>query len=94
MKAIFDDDIVDNEVDDLNINNEDILHLNDGGDLNRNIGEKHGQENQHNHFGGPILEKHQPEHHLEGHNERKTLRKKVTKLLNLLETVISSKTTN
>ena len=60
MRPTFDVDIDNDEVNDLNINNEDILHLNDGSDLNRNIEDEHEQDNQHNHFGGPIFEEHQP----------------------------------
>ena len=69
MKATFDDNIDDNEVDDLNINNKDILHLNDGGNLSCNIGVQQEQEDQHNHFGGPVVDKHQQNHHFKGHNE-------------------------
>ena len=57
-KITFNGNVDDDEIKDLNIDNEDILHLNDGGDLSRNIGVQHEQEDQHNHFGGPIIDKH------------------------------------
>ena len=69
VRPTFDVDIDDNEVDDLNINNEDILHLNDWGDLNHNIEDEHEQENQHNHFGGPIFEEHQPNNPIAEHDK-------------------------
>ena len=50
VRPTFNVDINNDEVDDLNINNEDILHLNDWGDLNHNIEDEHEQENQNNHF--------------------------------------------
>ena len=72
VRLTFDVDIDDDEVDDLNINNEDILHLNDGGDLSCNIKDKHKQDNQHNHFGGPIFEEHQPNDPVAEHEKRTT----------------------
>ena len=66
-------DIDDDEVDDLNIDNKDILHLNDGGDLNCNIEDEHEQGNQHNHFGGPIFEKHQPYNPIAEHDENNNI---------------------
>ena len=63
-KVTFDDHVDENEVKDLNIDNKDILHLYDGGDLSCNIGVQHKQEDQHNHFGGPVIDKHQPNQHL------------------------------
>ena len=58
-KITFDNHIDDNEVEDLNIDNKDIRHLNDGDYLSCNIGVQHEQEVQHNHSGGPIVDKHQ-----------------------------------
>ena len=49
----FDNNVDDTEVQDLNIENEDILHLYDGSDLSCNVGIQHKKEDQHNHFGGP-----------------------------------------
>ena len=68
-KITFDNHIDDNEVKDLNIDNKDILHLYDGGDLSRNIDVQHEQEDQHNHFGGSVVDKNQPNQHLEGHDK-------------------------
>ena len=62
VRPTFDVDIDDNEVDDLKINN-------NGSDLNRNIEDIHEQENQHNHFGGPIFEEHQPNNPIAEHDE-------------------------
>ena len=67
VRPTFDIDIDDDEVNDLNIDNEDILHLNDGSDLNRNI--EHKQENQQNHFGGAIAEEHEPNDPVEEHDK-------------------------
>ena len=55
-KITFDNHVDGSEVQDLNIENEDILHLYDGGDLSRNIGVQHKQKDQHNHFGGPVVD--------------------------------------
>ena len=66
-KITFDDHVDGSEVQDLNIDNKDILHLYDGGDLSCNIGVQHKQEDQHNHFGGPVADKHKPDKHLEDH---------------------------
>ena len=89
MKATFDNGIDNdndnNEVEDLNINNEDILHLNDGGNLNCNIEDEHEQENQHNYFGGPILEVHQPNHHLGGHNKNNNINEEGDEVEELIE---------
>ena len=63
-KTTFDDHIDDDEVKDLNIDNKDIPYVNDGGDLSRNIGVQHKHEGQYNHFCGPVVDKHQPNHHL------------------------------
>ena len=49
----FDDHVDENEAQDLNIDNKD-----DSGDLSCNIGVQHEQEDQHNHFGGPVVDKH------------------------------------
>ena len=63
----FDDDVNDTEVQDLNIKNEDILHLHDGSDLSRNVGMQHNNEDQHNHFGGPAMNEDNQEEQLEDH---------------------------
>ena len=65
----FDDHVDGSEVQDLNIDNEEILHLYDGRDLSRNIEFQHKQEDQHNHIGGPIVDKYRPDEHLEDHVE-------------------------
>ena len=70
QKITFDNHVDGTEVQDLNIANEDILHLYDGSDLSRNIGVQHDDEDQHNHFGGPAAIKDDPEQHLEDHVER------------------------
>ena len=67
QKITFDDDVDDTKVQDLNIANEDILHLYDGSDLSCNIGVQHDQEDQHNHFGGPAANKDDPDKQLEDH---------------------------
>ena len=66
-KITFNDHVDGSEVQDLNIDNKDILHLYYGGDLSCNIGVQHEQEDQHNHFGGPIVDKHELDKHLEDH---------------------------
>ena len=76
-KITFNDHVDDDEVKDLNIDNKYILHLNDGGDLSRIIGVQHKQEDQHNHFGAPVVDKHQPTQHLEGHNKGNNIDKEV-----------------
>ena len=50
---------------DLNIENEDILHLHDGSDLSCNVGIQHDNEDQHNHFGGLAVNEDDPEEQLE-----------------------------
>ena len=60
-KTMFNDHVDGTEVQDLNINNEDILHLYDGSDLSCNIGVQQEQEDQHNHFVGHVADKHKPE---------------------------------
>ena len=42
---------------DLNIANEDTIHLYNGSDISCNIGVQHDQEDQHNHFGGPAMKR-------------------------------------
>ena len=69
QKITFDDHVDGSEVQDLNIDNKDILHLYDDGDLSRNIGVQHEQEDQHNHFGGPVVDEHQLDKHLEDHDK-------------------------
>ena len=86
-KITFDNHVDDNEVKDLNIDNKDILHLNDGGDRSRNIGVQHEQEDQHNHFGGTTVDKHQPNHHLEGHNKGNDINKEVDEVADVVEKV-------
>ena len=66
---MFGDDVDDTEVQDLNIANEDILHLYNGSDLRRNIGVQHNQEDQHNHFGGPAVNEDYRDKQLEDHVE-------------------------
>lgn len=61
QKITFDDDVDDTEVQDLNIENIDILLFYDGSDLRRNVGIQHDNEDQHNHFGGPIVNEDNPE---------------------------------
>ena len=68
------------EIKDINIDNKDIRHLNNGGNLSWNIGVQHEQEHQNNHFGGPVVDKHQPSHHLEGHNEGNHIDEEVDKV--------------
>ena len=58
---MFDDHVDNSEVQDLNIANEDILHLYDGSDLSRNVGIQHNNEDQHNHFGGPAVNEEDPD---------------------------------
>ena len=70
---VFDDVVDDTEVQDLNIENEDILHLHDGSDLSCNVGIQHNNEDQHNHFGGPAVNKDYPEEQLEDHVEDNNL---------------------
>ena len=53
------------EAQDLHITNEDILHLNDGSDLSCNISFQHENEDQHNHFGGPAVNKEDPDGEVE-----------------------------
>ena len=86
-KITFDNHVNDNEVEDLNIDNKDILYLNDGGDLSCNIGVQHKQEDQHNHCGGLVVDKHQPNHHLEGHNEGNDIDKEVDEVAEIVEEV-------
>ena len=84
-KITFDKHVDDNKVKNLNIDNKDILHLNNGEDLSHNIGVQHEQEGQHNHFGGPVVNKHQPNHHLEGHNEGNNIDKEVDEVAEVVE---------
>ena len=84
---MFDDHVDDNEVEDLNIDNKDTLHLNDGNNLSRNIGVQHKQEDPHNHFGGPVVDKYQPNQHLEGHNKGNNIDKEVDKVAQVVEEV-------
>ena len=63
-KITFDNHVDDNDANDLNIDNKVILHLNDGGGLICNIGVQHKQEDQLDHFGGPIIDRYQPSQHL------------------------------
>ena len=65
QKLTFDNDVDDTEVQDLNIANEDILHLYDGSDLSHNVGVQHNDEDQHNHFGGPAVNEDDPDEQLE-----------------------------
>ena len=48
-----------------------------GGDLSCNIGVQHEQEIQHNHFGGPVADEHEPDKHLEDHVEGDNVNKEV-----------------
>ena len=64
---MLDDDVDDTKVQDLNIANEDILHLYNGSDLSYNVGIQHDNEDQHNHFGGPAVNEEDPEEELEDH---------------------------
>ena len=66
---MFDDDVDNTKIQDLNITNEDILHLYNGLDLSRNVGIQHDNEDQHNHFGGPAVNKEDPEEELEDQAE-------------------------
>ena len=68
-KITFDNHVDGSEVQDLNIDNKDILHLYEGGDLSHNIGVQHEQEDQHNHFGGPVADNYEPDGHLEDHDK-------------------------
>ena len=61
QKITFNNDVDVTEVQDLNIANEDILHLYNGSDLSCNVGVQHDDEDQHNHFGGPAVNKDNPE---------------------------------
>ena len=79
-KITFNNHVDDDEVEDINIDNKDIRHLNNGGNLSWNIGVQHEQEHQNNHFGGPVVDKHQPSHHLEGHNEGNHIDEEVDKV--------------
>ena len=63
-KITFGNHVNGTEVQNLNNDNEDILHLYDGGDLSCNIGVQHEQEDQHNHFGGLVADEHKPDEHL------------------------------
>ena len=47
QKITLDNNVDDTEMQDLNIANEDILHLYDGSDLSRNVGVQHNDEDQH-----------------------------------------------
>ena len=76
-KITFDNQVDDSEVQDLNIDNKDILHLYDGGDLSCNIGVQQEQEDQHNHFGGPVVDDYQSDQHLEGHDKGNNIDKEV-----------------
>ena len=69
QKITFDNDVNNTEVQDLIIENEDILYLYDGSDLSCNVGIQHNNEDQHNHFGGPAVNKDNPEEQLEYHVE-------------------------
>ena len=86
-KITFDNHVDDNEVQDLNIDQKDILHLYDGGNLSRNIGVQHEQEGQHNHFGGPVVDEHQPDQHLEGRDKGNNIDKEVVEVAQVVEEV-------
>ena len=88
-KIKFDNHVDSNEVQDLNVDNKGILHLYDGGDLSRNIEVQHDQEDHHNYFGGPVVDKHQPYEHLEGYDKDNIIDKEVMKLLKLLKKYMS-----
>ena len=93
-KIPFNNHVDGSEVHDLNIDNKDILHLYDGGNLSRNIGVQQKQEDQQNHFGGPVVDKHQPDEHLEDHDEGDNMKvitstKRLTKLFKLLKKYMS-----
>ena len=86
-KITFDNHANGSEVQDLNIDNEGILHLYDGLDLSRNLGVQHEQEDQHNHFSGPIVDKHQPDEHLKDHVKDDNIDKEVGKVVQANEEV-------
>ena len=77
QKITFNDDVDDTEVQDLNIANEDILHLYDGSDLSCNVGVQHDDEDQHNHFGGPAVNKDDPDKQFEDRVEDDNVNKEV-----------------
>ena len=86
-KKTFDKHVNGNEVQDLNIDNKDIIHLYNVGDLSRNIGIQHKQEDQDNHFGGPVVDKHQPDQHLEGHDKGNNIGEEVDEVAQVVEEV-------
>ena len=86
-KITFDNHVNDDKVEDLNINNEDIPHLNDSGNLSCNIGVQHEQEDQHNHFCGPVVDKHQPNRHIEDHNKGNDNNDKLDEVAEVVEEV-------
>ena len=83
----FDDHIDGSEVQDLNIDNKDILHLYDGGDLSRNIRVQHEEEDQLNHFGGPVADEHELDEHLEDYVEGDNFDKEVDEVVKANEEV-------
>ena len=86
-KITFDNHINGSEVQDLSIDNKDILLLYDGGDLSCNIGTQHEQEDQHNHFGGPVADKHERDKHLKDYVEGDNVNKEVDEVVQADEEV-------
>ena len=86
-KIKFSDHVDGSEVQDLNIDNEDILYLYDGGDLSCNIGVQHKQEDQRNHFGGPVVDEHQPDEHLDDHDKGDNINEEVDEVVQAVEEV-------